>query len=63
MMNDSNQSEKTRLGWALVWAVAIMGAALFFRGNPAYFWIESGLTVAAMTFVVLRPKPVPCSAR
>jgi hypothetical protein len=63
MMNNRNPSEKSRLGWALVWAAAVIGAAFFFKGNPAYFWIESGLTVAAMTFVVLRPKPVPCSAR
>jgi hypothetical protein len=27
--------------WSLVWALALIASAYFFKGNPALFWIES----------------------
>jgi hypothetical protein len=42
--------------WSLVFALAMIASAFFFKGNPALYWIEAGLTVAALTFVVLKPQ-------
>jgi hypothetical protein len=46
-------SKKTIL-WSLVFALAIVASASLFKGNPALYWIEAGLTVAALAFVVLK---------
>jgi hypothetical protein len=29
--------------WSLVWAIVIIATAFLFKGNPAQYWIESGL--------------------
>jgi hypothetical protein len=42
--------------WSLVWAFAIIAAAFLFKGNPAVYWIEAGLIIGALTFVVLKPR-------
>ena len=42
--------------WSLVWAFAIIAVAFLFKGNPALYWIEAGLIIGALTFVVLKPR-------
>lgn len=49
-----NPNYKKPILWSLVFALAIIASAFFFKGNPAPYWIEAGLTVAALTFVVLK---------
>jgi hypothetical protein len=46
-------NSKKSILWSLVFALAIVASAFLFKGNPALYWIEAGLTVAALTFVVL----------
>jgi hypothetical protein len=46
--------------WSLVFASAIVASAFLFKGHPALYWIEAGLTVAALTLVVLK---TPASGR
>lgn len=40
--------------WSLVFGLAIVVSAFLFKGSPALYWIEAGLTVAALTFAVLK---------
>ncbi|HMD07227.1 MAG TPA: hypothetical protein VKH63_06805 [Candidatus Acidoferrum sp.] len=47
---------KKSILWSLVFAFAMIASAFLFKGNPALYWIEAGLTVAALTFVVLKPQ-------
>ncbi len=42
--------------WSVVWAFAIIAVAFLFKGNPALYWIEAGLIIGALTFVVLKPR-------
>jgi hypothetical protein len=49
----STNSKKPIL-WSLVFAAAMIASAFLFKGNPALYWIEAGLAVAALTFVVLK---------
>jgi hypothetical protein len=45
--------------WSLVFALAMIASAFLFKGNSALYWIETGLTVAALTLVILKsPRPV-----
>jgi hypothetical protein len=45
--------------WSLVFALAMIASAFLFKGNSALYWIEAGLTVAALTLVILKsPRPV-----
>jgi hypothetical protein len=46
--------------WSLAWAFAIIATALLFKGNPAKDWIEAGLIIGALTFVVLKPQRLVC---
>jgi hypothetical protein len=55
----STNSQKPIL-WSLVFALAMIASAFLFKGNPALYWIEAGLTVAALTLVVLKPKRAIC---
>jgi hypothetical protein len=48
---------------SLVWALAIITTAFLFKGNPAEYWIEAGLIVGALTFVVLKRRHASASAR
>jgi hypothetical protein len=45
---------KKAILWSLVFASAIVASAFLFKGQPALYWIEAGLTVAALTLVVLK---------
>lgn len=45
---------KKAILWSLVFALAMVASAFLFKGNPALYWIEAGLTVAALTLVVLK---------
>ncbi len=47
-------NSKKAILWSLVFASAIVASAFLFKGNPALSWIEAGLTVAALTLVVLK---------
>jgi hypothetical protein len=49
-----NANHKTPILWSLVFALAMVASAFLFKGNPALYWIEAGLTVAALTFVILK---------
>jgi hypothetical protein len=49
--------------WSLVWALAIVATAFLFKGNPAEYWIEAGLIVGALTFVVLKRRHASAAAR
>jgi hypothetical protein len=42
--------------WSLVFALAIVACAFLFKANPALYWIEAGLTVAALALVILKPQ-------
>jgi hypothetical protein len=49
--------------WSLVWALAIIATAFLFKGNPVEYWIEAGLIIGALTFVVLKRRDLSASAR
>jgi hypothetical protein len=51
-------NNKKRILWSLVFALAMVASAFLFKGNPALYWIEAGLMVAALTLVILKsPQP------
>jgi hypothetical protein len=54
MMPNSKRLGTSAIVWSLVWAIAIIVTAFLFKGNPAEYWIESGLIIGALTFVVLK---------
>jgi hypothetical protein len=54
MMPSSKKPATSAVVWSLVWAFAIIAAAFLFKGNPAEYWIEAGLILGALTFVVLK---------
>jgi len=54
MKPDSKKLRTSTILWSLVWALAIIANGLFIQGNPAKDWIEAGLIVGALTFVVLK---------
>jgi hypothetical protein len=47
-------NSKKAILWSLVFALAIVASAFLFKGRPALYWIEAGLTVAALGLVVLK---------
>jgi hypothetical protein len=51
-----NANYKKPILWSLVFALAMVATAFLFKGNPALYWIEAGLTVAALTFIILKPQ-------
>jgi hypothetical protein len=54
-----NANHRKPILWSLVFALAMVASAFLFKGNPALYWIEAGLTIAALTFVILKsPRPV-----
>jgi len=54
MMPNSKKLATSAIVWSVVWALAIIAAAFLFKGNPAEYWIEAGLIVGALAFVVLK---------
>jgi len=56
MKPDSKKLGTATIVWSLVWAFAIIATAFLFKGNPAKDWIEAGLIIGALTFVVLKPR-------
>jgi hypothetical protein len=54
MTSNSKTPGASAIVWSLVWAIAIIATAFLFKGNPAEYWIESGLILGALTFVVLK---------
>ena len=53
-MPNSKKLGTSAMVWSLVWAIAIIATAFLFKGNPAEYWMESGLIIGALTFVVLK---------
>lgn len=51
-----NSNYKKPILWSLVFALAMVASAFLSKGSPALYWIESSLTVAALTFVILKPQ-------
>lgn len=47
--------ETSRIFWSIAWALAIIASAFLFKGSPYQPWIESGLVVGALVFVLLKP--------
>jgi hypothetical protein len=43
---------KKRILWSLVFALAMVASAFSLKGHRAMYWIEAGLMVAALTFVI-----------
>jgi hypothetical protein len=43
--------------------LAIVATAFFFKGHPTEYWIEAGLIVGALTFVVLKRRNTSASPR
>jgi hypothetical protein len=56
MKPTSKKPGTSAIVWSLVWAFAIIAAAFLFKRNPAIYWIEAGLIIGALTFVVLKPR-------
>jgi len=48
--------EISTIAWSLVWALAIIVAAILFKGQPAAHWVVSALTAGALGFVILKPR-------
>jgi hypothetical protein len=36
--------------WAIVWALAFIGSAIFLRGNPLKEWVQAALFITGMPF-------------
>jgi hypothetical protein len=47
-------NSKKAILWSLVFALAIVASTFLFKGHPALYWIETGLTIAALILVVLK---------
>jgi len=56
-----NSNSKKTILWSLVIALAMIASAFLFKGNPALYWINAGLTVAALTLFVLKPRRPICA--
>ena len=54
MEPNSKKLATSTILWSLVWALAIIATDFLFKGNPARDWIETGLIIGALTFVVLK---------
>jgi hypothetical protein len=53
-----NANYKKCILWSLVFVLAMLASAFLFKGNPALYWIQAGLMIAALTFVILKsPQP------
>jgi hypothetical protein len=60
MKPNSKKLGRSATVWSLVWAFAIIATAFPLKGNPAKDWIEAGLIIGALTFVVLKPEKLVC---
>ena len=60
-VSSMSANNKNPILWSLVFAVAMIASAFVFKGNPALYWIEAGLMVAALTFVVLKSQRPVCA--
>lgn len=52
MTTSSKKQIATLILWAIVWALALIGSAILFKGQPVKDWIQSALFIMAMTFWV-----------
>jgi hypothetical protein len=60
MKPNSKNLGTSPIAWSLPWAFAIIAAAFLFKGNAARNWIETGLVIGALAFVVLQPQRLVC---
>ncbi len=63
MKPTSKRLGKSAIVWSLVWALAIIATAFLFKGNPVEYWIEAGLIIGALTFVVLKRRDLSAAVR
>jgi hypothetical protein len=56
MQPGAPKSGTSAIAWSLVWALAIIAAAILFKGKPAAYWVISALTSGALGFVILKPQ-------
>jgi len=49
MTNTPKKQMTTLLLWSIVWAIAFVASAFFFKGNPAKDWIQSALFIGGIT--------------
>jgi hypothetical protein len=45
---------------SILWASAMLLTAYFFKGNPACYWIQSGLMAGAIATVLQKPRSGNC---
>ena len=50
MTTTSKRQMPTLVLWAIVWALALIASAIFFKGNPIKDWVQSALFIGAITF-------------
>jgi predicted membrane channel-forming protein YqfA (hemolysin III family) len=48
-MTTTKRQTTTFVLWAVIWALALIGSAFVFKGNPIKDWIQSVLFVAGVT--------------
>jgi uncharacterized membrane protein YbhN (UPF0104 family) len=60
MMSKSKTQGTSLLIGSLVWAFAFIATAFLFKGNSAKDWIEAGLFIGALTFLVWKPQRLVC---
>jgi Flp pilus assembly protein TadB len=48
-MTTTNRHTTTLVLWALIWALALIGSAFVFKGNPIKEWIQLVLLVVGVT--------------
>ena len=63
MTSNSKKFGTSAIAWSLVWALAIIAAAFIFKGHPAEYWIEAGLTAGALAFVILKRRNTSASPK
>jgi hypothetical protein len=49
MTNTSKRQMTTLVLWSIVWAIAFVASAFFFKGNPVKDWIQSALFIGGIT--------------
>jgi drug/metabolite transporter (DMT)-like permease len=52
MVNSSRKQQTSLILWSLVWALAFIASAYIFKGNPVKDWVQSGLFIGAITYLL-----------
>lgn len=51
-MTNSKKYQRSLLLWSLVWASALVAASFLFPSEPAKYWVEPAILVAAITHLL-----------